>query len=173
MALPLCIVPRPGKSLRKWTPRDSSRARADPIISRATVSKFCSSQPAGVAELARQDVAAPEGHVLLGLQQPRPVADDRPSCRTIRLRSELVMSATSSVSIAHGSKSRWTAGGTAKVSGISSSGRGRRSAAARAENQPFQQAVRRQPIGPVQAARSHFAGRPEAGQSRLALARRP
>ena len=36
-----------GKSRRVWTPRDSSRAMAAAIISRATVSMFCSVQPAG------------------------------------------------------------------------------------------------------------------------------
>ena len=40
------------------------------------VSRFCSSQPAPGVELAGQDVAAPEGHVVLGFLQPGLVADD-------------------------------------------------------------------------------------------------
>ena len=42
-----CLSSCSGKSLRWWTPRDSSRHRAVAVMTRATVSMFCSSQPSG------------------------------------------------------------------------------------------------------------------------------
>ena len=99
--------------------RDSVRCRADQIISRATVSRFCNSQPGPSVELAPQHVAAPERDVVSASSKPGPVADDAHvaapsgcaaswSCRPRRAWPAL-----------SGSKSACT-GGTANVSGMPS-----------------------------------------------------
>src|SRR5262249_23357395 len=84
----------------------------------------------------------------------------------MRLRRELVRSATSSCSVGSAGLSLW-AGTALNFSGILDVA-SLAPAPHEASAQRFEQAIRRQPVRPVQTARRDFAGRPEIRQGRFA-----
>ena len=140
-----------GKSVRRWTPRVSS-ARVPPRSSAGHGEHVLQFPAAGIGELPRQHVAAPAVDVLGRLEQllavARAHAGAAPHQALERVadvgqvqRLGAVLDAADSPAAARESRR------------ASSAAAARRAfAGVRAVDQAFQQAVRRQPIGAVQAA---------------------
>ena len=154
-------------------PAIPSRASAASIISRATVSMFCSSQPCGSLNCRGQHVAAP---AVDRLAPPRPAAV-RVAAHARRTPHQALERIANVGQVERlGRRARPAdspAAARERSSASSARPRDAPCAGMRAVDQPFQQAVRRQAIRAVQAAGGDFAGRPQAGQRRAAFDDRP
>ena len=151
-----------GKSLRMWQPRVSSRAKAG-FDHQPAGGEHVLQFPAGrVGKLPRQHVAAPVVDVLQGLAAGR-----RASRRTPDVAPHEALERVADVGQVQAARCRARpagfSSGTARIRVVQLGG-GRRGALAGmdAEDQRLEQAVRGQPVRPVQAGRGHFARRPEA-----------